>query len=141
MKEYPTPQLVISAPKEVIIKILLCSGKGINWANKKYGKLIQCVTETKYISLSAPRLSISIPTCILLYEALFTKLLTEIKTFVDSDDLPPTVNKNAELLMSIQGPGYITAVTILYEIGAIDNFLKPKQLVVFFGVDPAVNES
>lgn len=144
LKEYPSPQLLISAPKQDIIKILLCSRKGINWAEKKYGKLIECATAAKYISLSAPRLSISITTCISLYEALdneIAKLVNEIKNFVDSDDLPPTVNKNVELLMSIQGIGYITAVTILAEIGAIDNFLKPKQLVAFFGVDPAVNES
>jgi transposase len=144
LKEYPTPQLVISAPKEDIISILLCSRKGVKWAEKKYEKLIECATAAKYISLSAPRLSISITTCISLYEALdneIAKLVNEIKSFVDSDDLPPTVNKNAELLMSIQGLGYITAVTILAEIGDVGNFLKPKQLVAFFGVDPAVNES
>ena len=144
LKEYPTPQLVISAPKEEIIKLLLCSKKGINWAEKKYEKLIECATAAKYISLSAPRLSISITTCISLYEALdneIAKLLNEIKSFVDSNDLPPTVNKNVELLLSIQGIGYITAVTVLAEIGDIGNFLKPKQLVAFFGVDPAVNES
>lgn len=144
LKEYPTPQLVISAPKEDIISILLCSRKGVKWAEKKYEKLIECATAAKYISLSAPRLSISITTCISLYEALdneIAKLVNEIKSFVDSDDLPPTVNKNAKLLMSIQGLGYITAVTILAEIGNVGNFLKPKQLVAFFGVDPAVNES
>lgn len=144
LKRYPTPQLVISAPKKDIINILLCSKKGINWVEKKYEKLIESATAAKYISLSAPRLSISITTCISLYEAIdneMTKLLNEIKSFINSDDLPPTVNKNVELLMSIGGIGYITAVTILAEIGTIDKFLKPKQLVAFFGVDPAVNES
>ena len=43
--------------------------------------------------------------------------------------------------MSIPGIGYITAITILAEIGGIDKFVTPKQLVAFFGVDPAVNES
>jgi transposase len=144
LKKYPTPQLVISAPKQDIIDILICSRKGINWAEAKYAKLIECATAAKYISLSAPRLSISITTCISLYESLdkeITKLLNEIKSFIDSDDLPPTVEKNIELLMSISGVGYMTAVTILAEIGAIEKFLKPKQLVAFFGVDPAVNES
>lgn len=144
LKKYPTPQSIISAPKEDIIDILLCSKRGIKWANEKYTKLIECATAAKYISLSAPRLSISITICISLYEAIdneITKLLNEIKSFINSDDFPPTVNKNIELLMSIEGVGYITAVTILAEIGAINKFLKPKQLVAFFGVDPAVNES
>ena len=43
--------------------------------------------------------------------------------------------------MSIPGIGYITVITILAEIGGIDKFITPKQLVAFFGVDPAVNES
>jgi len=144
LKEYPTPQLVISAPKKDIIDILLRSRKGINWAEKKYTELIECANAAKYISLSAPRLSVSITTCISLYGAIdneITKLLNEIKSFIDSDDLPATLNKNIDLLMTLGGVGYITAVTVLAEIGAVDNFLKPKQLVAFFGVDPAVNES
>jgi len=32
-------------------------------------------------------------------------------------------------------------VTILAELGNLDRFLTPKQLVAFFGVDPAANES
>ncbi|WP_312888858.1 transposase, partial [Clostridium bowmanii] len=144
LKTYPTPQLVISAPKKDIIDILLCSRKGIKWAEKKYDELIECANAAKYISLSAPRLSVSITTCIALYEAIdneITKLLTEIKSFIDSDDLPATLNKNIDLLMTLGGIGYITAITLLAEIGVVDNFLKPKQLVAFFGVDPAVNES
>ncbi len=49
--------------------------------------------------------------------------------------------KNILLLTSIPGIGYNTAITILAEIGGIDKFITPKQLVAFFGVDPAVNES
>ena len=130
LKEYPTPQLVISAPKETIIDILLRSRKGINWAEKKYNTLIECANAAKYISLS-----VTITTCISLYEAInneITKLLNEIKSFIDSDDLPATLNKNIDLLMTLGGLGYITAITVLAEIGAFDNFLKPKQLVAFF---------
>jgi hypothetical protein len=29
---------------------------------------------------------------------------------------------------------------LLPEIGVVDNFLKSKQLVAFFGVDPAVHK-
>ena len=45
------------------------------------------------------------------------------------------------LLMSIPGVGFISAVTILTEIGDFEGFLKPKQLVAYFGIDPSVNES
>lgn len=43
--------------------------------------------------------------------------------------------------MSIPGVGFISAVTILTEIGDFQGFLKPKQLVAYFGIDPSVNES
>jgi len=54
--------------------------------------------------------------------------------------MPPAFRKNILLLVTIPGIGYNTAITILAEIGGIDKFITPKQLVAFFGVDPAVNE-
>jgi len=144
LKNYPSPQAVLSAPKQAIIDILLCSRKGIAWAEKKYLKLIECAKTAKFVSLPSPMLSISITTCISLYEAIDThaiKLLSEIESFINSYGMPPTLSKNISLLMSIPGIGYVTAITILAEIGGIDKFITPKQLVAFFGVDPAVNES
>jgi len=35
----------------------------------------------------------------------------------------------------------MTAVTLIAEIGDINAFKKPKQLVAFFGIDPSVNQS
>ena len=144
LKKYPSPQAIILAPKQEIIDILLCSRKGIKWAEKKYIELIEATKNAQFVSLTSPRLSISITTSISLYQAIdaeATKLLEEIKSFIISDEMPQALCKNIELLMSIPGVGYITAITILAEIDNIDKFLTPKQLVAFFGVDPAVNES
>lgn len=144
LKKYPSPQAVLSAPKQDIIDILLYSRKGLKWAEKKYSKLIECAENAEFVSLPSSRLSISITTSISIYEAIdteATKLLNEIECFINSDDMSPTMSKNISLLMSIPGIGYITAITILAEIGGIDKFVTPKQLVAFFGVDPAVNES
>ena len=144
LKRYPSPQAVLSAPKQDIIDILLDSKKGLKWAEEKYYKLLKSAENAKFVSLASPRLSISVTTSISLYEAIDTevaKLLKEIEGFINSDEMPPALCKNILLLMSIPGIGYITAITILAEIGAINRFLTPKQLVAFFGVDPAVNES
>jgi len=144
LKKYPSPQLILSAPKQEIIDILLCSRRGLKWAEKKYSKLIDATKNAQFVSLNSPRLSISITTSISLYEAINSeaaKLLREIKCFINSDEISPILLKNILLLMSIPGVGHITAVTILAEIGCIDNFVASKQLVAFFGVDPAVNES
>lgn len=144
LKKYPSPQAVLSAPKQDIIDILLHSRKGLEWAEKRYSKLIDCAENAQLVSLSSSRLSISITTCISLFEAIdaeAAKLLIEIQSFIKSDEMPAALSKNIYLLMSIPGIGYITAITILAEIGSIDKFVSPKQLVAFFGVDPAVNES
>lgn len=144
LKRYPYPQAILSAPKQDIIDILLNSRKGLNWAEKKYSKLMDSAVNAKFVSLTSPRLSISITTCISLYEAIdaeATKLLKEIDCFINSGELRPAFCKNISLLISIPGIGHITAITILAEIGDIDRFPTPKQLVAFFGVDPAVNES
>ncbi|MFA9375099.1 MAG: transposase, partial [Poseidonibacter sp.] len=144
LKKYSSPQLVLSAPKQDIIDILICSKKGIKWAEEKYLKLIECAKNAQIISLPSSMLSVSITTSIALYEAIdiqAAKLLKEIECFVKSDNMSLFLSKNISLLMSIPGIGYITAITMLVEIGSIDKFLTPKQLVAFFGIDPAVNES
>ncbi len=144
MKNYPSPPAVLSAPKHDIIAILLNSRKGLKWVENKYSKLIESAKDAQFISLSSPRVSIAITSCISLYEVIdaeAAKLLREIECFVNSDEMPSALSKSILLLTSIPGIGYITAITILAEIGGIDKFVTPKQLVAFFGVDPAVNES
>lgn len=51
------------------------------------------------------------------------------------------MKKELEVLMSIPGVGFTTASGILAEIGNIDVFAKPKNLVSWSGLAPAVNES
>lgn len=144
LKKYPSPQTILSAPKQEIVDILLLSKKGISWVEKKYQKLLDCARNASYIGLSSPRLFLSVISSLSLYESIkieADRLLSEIKEFIDSDDMPQVLRSNIKLLTSIPGIGYITAITLLAEIGGVDRFLVPKQLVAFFGVDPAVNES
>jgi transposase len=49
--------------------------------------------------------------------------------------------KEMEILMSIPGVGFTTAAAIMAEIGNIDVFSKPKKLVGWSGLAPAINES
>jgi transposase len=144
LKKYPTPQAVISAQKQDIMDILLNSRKGLKWAEKKHTNLVEASKNAQIVSLTSPWLSVSITTSISIYEAINNEtatLLKKIKSFIDSDEMSLTFRKNILLLMSIPGVGYNTAITILGEIGGIDKFITPKQLVAFFGIDPAVNES
>jgi len=49
--------------------------------------------------------------------------------------------KETTYLDSIPGIGPITAATIISEIGSVDNFSNPAQLVAFAGLDPAFYQS
>lgn len=51
------------------------------------------------------------------------------------------MKKEMEILMSIPGIGFTTAAGVLAEIGNITVFPKPKSLVSWSGLAPAVNES
>jgi transposase len=66
-------------------------------------------------------------------EGLTTTLRAQAAQLVDSNTLT--------LLQSLPGVGPTVAVTILAEIGSIERFPGPKQLVAFTGLDPRVKQS
>lgn len=129
LKKYPSPQAVISAPKQEIVDILLLSNKGLSWAEKKYQKLFECAKNASFVGLSSPRLSLSILSSLSLYESVEAeadRLMAEIKNFIESPDMPLALRSNIKLLTSIPGIGFSTAITILAEIGSVDKFLTAK---------------
>ena len=67
-------------------------------------------------------------------------ILTKIKEFVDKHQSEEFV-LHIEYLDSISGVGFLSAVTLLCEIGDFTAFTKPKQLYAYFGIDPSVNQS
>lgn len=145
LSQYPTPQSILEAPKENIIKIFLNnSKKGIVWSENIYSKLINVANEAKIIGLPLDGLAVKIASSITLIKTLQSEidtLLKQINTFIQSETFPESIRNNIELIDSIPGIGQLTAITIIAEIGDIDGFLKPKHLVAFFGIDSSVNES
>jgi transposase len=145
LSEYSTPQSILDAPKEEIIKIFLNnSKKGIVWAENIYSKLINTAKEAKTIGLPLDGLAVKIASSITLIKTIQSEidtLLQQINTFIQSETFPESIRNNIELIDSIPGIGQLTAITIIAEIGNIDGFLKPKHLVAFFGIDSSVCES
>ena len=145
LKCYQTPQSILEAPKEDILKILKeSSKKNLIWCNNTYDKLIKIASNASYIAISSLGLSIKVTINIGTIENLNKQIdlmLQEIENIAHSNDISLKFKQNILLLMSIPGVGFISAVTILTEIGNFEGFLKPKQLVAYFGIDPSVNES
>ena len=65
------------------------------------------------------------------------KILDEIL----NEEMNEDENNDLKILKSIKGVGDVTAKSFLIEIGTIDNFISYKQLIAYFGTDPAISQS
>jgi transposase len=61
------------------------------------------------------------------------------KLVADNADEPFV--KQITLLDSVYGVGFLSAVTIMCEIGDFSAFRNPRQLFAYFGMDPEVKQS
>ncbi|WP_312907071.1 IS110 family transposase [Tissierella praeacuta] len=145
LKSYQTPECILGAPRDEIIALLGSSSlKNMDWCIKTYNKLIKAAENAKIIGIHSPSFSIKILGTIAIIESINDQidiLLAQINDLVKGDQLSDNFKHNINLLESIPGVGFLTAVTLMVEIGDFNGFIKPKQLVAFFGLDPSVNES
>jgi len=144
LKKYPTPDVMLSAPKEDLMMLLTIAKRGTTWSNQKYKELMAAAESSYAIGVYSQALALKVRTSIGLIDELENQadtLFAEIKAFVNSKDISENFRDNLELLDSIPGFGYITALTVMSEIGDIKGFLKPKHLVAFLGLDASVSQS
>lgn len=144
LKQYPTPEDILNAEKSDIVELIAISSRnGLSWAGKKYEKLSDAASDAlKFLyKLSGIHHVIGRHLDIIEYfDRQIQAILAEIKTIIDENKNTRFV-KQLNLLESIPGVGFISAFTIMCEIGDFDAFKSPKQLIAYFGIDPSVNES
>lgn len=144
LKTYKTPDSILKAPKDEIISLIaLTSRKGLNYARCKYNKLIEAAKLSKSFGQHLDSVFEIIQLNIEFIEIFNSKIeaiLKSIKDFTIQHESHPFI-KQIHLLDSIKGVGFISAVTLMCEIGDFSAFKKPKQLYAYFGLDPAVKES
>lgn len=75
-----------------------------------------------------------------IFEKKKTDILNRIKKYLDDNKEDEFVNQ-INLIQSINGVVFISAVSIMSEIGDFSVFKKLKQLVAYFGIDSSVRES
>ena len=51
------------------------------------------------------------------------------------------VYERINLLQSLRGVGFLSAVVLIAEMGSFDLVPSPKKLYAYFGLDPAVKQS
>lgn len=145
LSKYTTPKDIIDAPKDEIIKMLKeNSHRGITWCENTYTKLLSVAQDASQINFCTDTLRTTVTISLKIINTLneqISALLNEIENTVKSDNTPKEFRKDLDLLLSLPGLGFISAVTIMSEIGYFPRFNKSKQLVAFFGIDPSVSES
>ena len=144
IKAYPTPIDLLHANSNDIINFLKSSSrKGLQWATTKYNKLVKIAQSAQIIGIN-PSLFKSKVTRFSetydFYSSQLDSLLSEIHEYIDNASFADEFNQNISLLLSFKGLRTISAITLLTEMGNINNFSNANQLVAFFGVDPGVNE-
>lgn len=144
LKSFPAPEDILKAqPNEIIDLIAVASRKGLKYAKSKYEKLFTAASNALNFRYNLSTVYDVLEMHIHLVEEFDKKIdlvLSKIKTFVDRNKSEEFV-RQIEHLDSIPGVGFLSAVTLMCEIGDFTAFSKPKQLFAYFGVDPSVSES
>ena len=144
LKEYPTPDKILRGHRNTMIqKISKASRKGHIQASIKYDKLVKAAKAAKVFGYNLESVFFNISLNIELIEKLddaIRTVLKQIQTLVNNNPSEKFI-KQIHLLDSITGVGFLSAVTIMCEIGDFSAFKNPKQLLAYFGLDPSVNQS
>lgn len=142
--QYGTPDKILRGHKKTMIeKIAKASRKGLSKATECYDKLCAAATAAKTFGCQIDSIYFNISLTL----GLIKKLDDALDSIIQRIHQLITFHKNEKFIQqikwlnTIKGVGFLTAVTIMCEIGDFAAFRNPKQLFAYFGLDPEVNES
>ncbi len=144
LESYPTPDKILRAHRDSLIsKISKTSRKGLERATEKYDKLVMAAKAAKIFGCNLDSVYFNISTTLTLIKSM------DLAIAATMDNIHALVKKHSSekfveqiyLLNSITGIGFLSAVTIMCEIGDFSVFKNPKQLFAYFGMDPEVKQS
>lgn len=144
LDRYTSPTAFLEAPKDDIINTIRTTARfGLTYALKKYNAIVEAAEAATVFGHSTD----SSNTLIKLYidfirkfDSVIADLLNQMHELVDQHE-SETFVKQIHLIETIKGAGFLTAVSLMCEIGNFSVFKKPKQLFAYFGLDPAVRQS
>ena len=141
---YTSPSAFLEADRQEIIDIIRSTARfGLTYAQNKYNAIIRAANEAKefgYIidsNIKRIRLYISF---IRKYDEEISGILDALHELIDANEDTDFV-KQVHLIETFKGAGFLSAVSLMGEIGDFSAFSKPKQLFAYFGLDPAVKQS
>jgi len=144
LSRYPSPHAVLDAGADALAKVIReASRKGAAMAMEKAEKLMAAAQEALSFGHGNSGISFLIGHYVEMIRILDEQtaaVLKQIKRSV-SENADSLLARQTRLLESIPGAGFLTAVTIVCELGDFSAFRRPKQLYSYFGLDPSVRQS
>ena len=144
LETYTSPSAFIETDKQEIIDIIKSTAHfGLKYAQNKYNAIIQAANEANefgYIidsNIKRIRLYISF---IRKYDEEINGILESMHELINANEDTDFV-KQIHLIETFKGAGFLSAVSLMGEIGDFSAFSKPKQLFAYFGLDPTVKQS
>ena len=144
LKTYTSPDAFLEASDDEIIEAIRSTARfGIKYATGKCKALKQAAQDAKTFghatSSNYTRILLYID-FIELYDKQIASILSELHKLVEEHEDTKFVQQ-IHLIESFRGAGFLSAVSLMAEIGDFSAFKKPKQLYAYFGLDPAVKQS
>lgn len=144
LETYTSPTAFLETDRQEIVDIIKSTARfGLAYALNKYNAIIQAANDANEFGCIID----SNITRIRLYISFIRKYDEEIKGILES--MHELINahedtdfvKQVHLIETFKGAGFLSAVSLMGEIGNFSAFSKPKQLFAYFGLDPAVKQS
>ena len=144
LDKYASPEAFLAADKQEIVDIIRKTARfGLKYAESKCAAIIEAAKAALVFGHSVT----SNFTLIRLYISYIRKydedtdaVLAAMTEIVKANEGERFV-KQIKLIQTIKGAGFLTAVTVMCEIGDFSVFKSPKQLFAYFGLDPSVKQS
>jgi len=144
LDKFPSPADFLSARKSVIVNIIRKIARfGVAYAETKYQAIFEAAKSAENFGYFVPSNSSQIRlyvSFIKKYDEEISGVLALMLEFVDLHSDEDFV-RQIRLIETIPGAGFLSAVTVICEIGDFSVFKSPKQLFAYFGLDPAVKQS
>lgn len=142
--EYPNPESLLNAGEHAVADFMKSvSHNGPLKVQKKAAALIQAAQDARSFGHWNHGISILIRHYIEMIRLLDVRaktLLAQAKALLAEQD-SKTLAHQTELLQTIPGIGFLSALTLICELGDFSAFKRPKQLFSYFGLDPIVRQS
>lgn len=144
LETYPLAADMLAAPKDVLVDTIRKTARfGEKYALAKYDAICEAAKDAAVFGRALPSNSLRIKLYIKTYQEYqkhLDEILEELHRAVDKLQGKPVYDQ-IDLIQSLRGVGFLSAVVLIAEMGSFNLFSSPKKLYAYFGLDPAVKQS